>query len=92
MRSRLLVAKLPSGQALSPHEQLLIPVCVRYSVELERLGGRQGGGGVGVGSDDELMAGGMELGGIDRDGTGLMGNDFVFDVLILKSCFLVCVC
>lgn len=44
---RLLVAKMQGGRGLLPHEEQLIPGCVRYALELEALGGQQvaGGGG-----------------------------------------------
>ena len=59
---RLVVAKMSSGQAMLAREQQLIPECVRYSLEFERLGGgRSEDAGSGDGHVPMGAAGGLEM-------------------------------
>ena len=70
---------MQGGQALLPHEEQLIPGCVRYSLEFDALGGQPAGGGRmgpsmgGVGSmsmergDGLRSMDGAQMGGVDRN-------------------------
>jgi len=61
---RLLVAKMhQGGQALTPHDEQLIPHCLRYAMDFDALGARAGGG---------VAMGGAAMHSMDARGGGAM--------------------